>query len=231
MSTPDTELHPCACGCGELVPKKWKRGHSIRGEGGFSLMETAKRRTGGVLGLLPGPDVADDDLEDFGILEPDEDILEEPAPVPRQHAGAGPGEDWEPEPDPEPAHLNPEKGKRTRQPTTRPVRVTASVRRDVEAKIRFVAVPAGRMWAARDQVCGGTFVEQEPEISSALAEIVCDSPDLLNWFTGPSGKYMKFFNLFMAALPVGMAVTSHHLVRHPEQAEDFQAPDYSQYAA
>ena len=237
----------CACGCGEPVTGTWKRGHAIRGRAGN-------------LRSLPSPDLPDEELDQM-IEMPDEEIAEALAAVQRgetveredysRYAGRsprGPQRPVEPpsrEPegedlgdDSEPAHIG--VPRRDRERAARPsqtgarIRVTATVRKDVEAKIRFVAVPAGRMWASSDPVCGGTFCQQEPEISGALAEIVCDSPDLLAWFTGPQGKYMKFFNLFMACLPVGMAVYGHHLHRQGEQeGQDPNQPpiDYQQYAA
>ena len=185
--------------------------------------------------LLPGPDVPDDEIEDWGLVEPDEPDEDIPPPVrvretvPVQAPEAEPDELLDA--DPEPAHLKAERsGKRQRQPGGRTTRVTAAVQKDVLSKIRFVTMPAGQMWAVRDPLCGGTLTEQEPQIAAALSEIVCDSPDLLAWFTGPTGKYMKFFNLFMACLPVGVTVYGHHLAHRPER-EPFQAPDYSQYAA
>ena len=226
----------CACGCGEPVTGTWKRGHSIRGR--------ATR-----LQALPSPDLPDeelDDLIDMPVYVHMEDGNPEPEPLRPVRGPQRPVEPVSREPedeeglddDVEPAHVA--SSRRERAKAGRPsstgarVRVTATMRKDVEAKIRFVAVPAGRMWASTDPICGGTFCQQEPEISGALAEIVCDSPDLLAWFTGPQGKYMKFFNLFMACVPVGMAVYGHHLAhRGEDEMPDGQAPpvDYTQYAA
>jgi len=104
----------------------------------------------------------------------------------------------------------------------------------VHAKIRFVLMPAGRAWASRDPLCGGTFARQEPEISDALAEIVCDSPDLLRWFTGPAGGFMKYFRLLMALEPVALTLWGHH-VAHGQvvlaEGEAQQPPQMPAYAA
>ena len=222
----------CACGCGEPVTGTWKRGHSIRGR--------ATR-----LQALPTPDLPDEELDDL-IDMPFDEEPDEAASAPMPPRGPQrPAEPVSREPedeglddDVEPAHVA--SSRRERERAGRPsrtgarTRVTVAIRKDVEAKIRFVAVPAGRMWASSDPICGGTFCQQEPEISGALAEIVCDSPDLLAWFTGPQGKYMKFFNLFMACVPVGMAVYGHHLAhRGEDEQQDPNLPpvDYTQYAA
>jgi hypothetical protein len=84
-------------------------------------------------------------------------------------------------------------------------------------------------WQVRDSMCGPVFVEQEPQISAALAEIVCDSPDLLNWFTGPAGGYMKYFNLIMALWPVLLVLWMHHIAHADEAAPP--APRQPAFAA
>jgi hypothetical protein len=110
--------------------------------------------------------------------------------------------DYEPGPvlpDPPPAHGRREwrKGKGgPRPPRAKPSKVTAGIRNDIDAKISFALEIPARVWEARDPVCGGTFVEQRPEISAALTEIVCQSPDLIAWFAGGGGQFMLY--LFLA---------------------------------
>lgn len=200
--------------------------------------------------LLPGPDVPDDELDDI-IAAP---FAPPPEPEPDFAPGLDESDDGELPgltPDPEPAHIRPQRGRQTsdRAPKQRAPRVTATIRKDVEAKISFVLTPAGHAWSARDPVCGTTFLGQVPDISDALADIVCDSPDLLAWFTGPAGGFMKYFKLFMALAPVGFAVSGHHYSEQARQLREEnarrkaqglpplvlqpQAPpaDYSAYAA
>jgi hypothetical protein len=212
------ELNPCACGCGELVPGTWKRGHSSRGYAG--------------LRSLPPPDAPDEAFEDLGFAEP------EPEPVLEV---SNPAEDWQPppfEPEPAPAHARREwrrpspSGSKGRKAKT-PPKVTAGVRGDIDAKISFALEIPGRIWAARDPVCGGTFVQQRPEIASALTEIVCQSSDLVAWFTGPGGMFMLWLNLVAAAWPVATIVLAHHVYHSLDEGlvVDAQQPDYSRYAA
>ena len=212
--TAETGLHPCECGCGEMVKGKFKRGHYLRDQ---------KNK----LTRLPGPD---DDLDsaengevatdsDAGLSQADRDAL---ADAMRDHA-----EESEIPADKPAGRLKERGGK---APKAR-VRVTATVRRDVHAKIRFVLVPAGGLWQARDPLCGATFAAQEPEVSDALADIVCDSPDLLAFFTGPAGGFMKYFRLMMALQPVGLAVWAHHIAHVAELVDGQQPQQMPAYAA
>lgn len=210
----------CACGCGGTLSASnksgYKRGHYLK-------------NGNGKLTVLPSPD---EDL-DAGEALPDGAELADYEDFPEWLNG--PQSEPEPEPeqirdDPPPARLRAADG---RARTTKRTRVTVGVQKDVQAKIRMVLVPLGTMvLAPRDPICGGTFVQQEPEISEALAEIICDSPDLLNWFTGPAGGYMKYFKLFMACLPVGMAVVGHHMAHSIQIPADPNQPQQQpQYAA
>ena len=220
----DTGLKPCECGCGELVRGRYKRGHYLR---------DAKNK----LTRLPGPD---DDLDGEDIIDAEParpDDLSHLSQADRE-AFADAMRDNADEPEPEiPADRPAGRLKERPAPgggrgTGRAkVRVTALTRRDVEAKIRFVLHPAGQVWSARDPVCGGTFAVQEPEVSSALAEIVCDSPDLLAWFTGPAGGFMKYFRLVMALQPVGLAVWAHHVAHLAPAMDGQQPPQMPAYAA
>jgi hypothetical protein len=91
----------------------------------------------------------------------------------------------------------------------------------------------GRVWEARDPVCGGTFVAQRPAISSALTDIVCQSPDLIAWFTGSGGAFMLWLNVAAACWPVLTVIMAHHVYHSIEQGADGQVPepDLTRYAA
>jgi hypothetical protein len=214
-------LNPCACGCGTLVAKTWARGHSARG---YAKVQT-----------LPPPDAPDEAFEDLGVINPF-DLF--PA------GGVSfPAEDWEPppleqeklEPEPEPAHARKDwrrpSGGGKKSPGRAP-RLTQAIRGDINGKISFALEIPGRVWAARDPVCGGTFVQQRGEIADALTEIVCQSPDLVAWFTGPGGSFMLYLNLAAACWPVATVALAHHVYHTlDETPPDSQQPDYSRYAA
>jgi len=116
----------------------------------------------------------------------------------------------------------------------RPPKVTAAVRSDIHAKIRFIAVPLARLWEIRDPVCGGTAVQAEPEISASFLDIVLQSPDLIEFFTGPAAGFMIYVRLFMAVLPILQVTYAHHVTHGIADAEDYanrQQVDPKQYAA
>ena len=215
----------CACGCGTPVNNKWARGHSSRGEGG------APARQAGRVDPLPPPDdpIWDDDAGsvDLGELVPDDspDPLDAPVTPPAaQPADAGPAA-----PDPAPAHGKREWRKKPKPAATgKPVRVTAGVRGDINAKLRFVLQVPGTIWQARDPLCGGTFIEQVPDTAEALTDIVCDSTDLVLFFTGPAGAFMRWLSVGAALMPVVQVMAAHHVyhtieIGEPEPAQSYAA--------
>lgn len=111
------------------------------------------------------------------------------------------------------------------------MRLSASARSDIQAKISFGLELPGRLWEARDPVCGGAFVAQRPEIAEALTEIVCQSADLVEWFTSTGGGFMLALNLGAACWPVVVTVMAHHVYHSLEEPEPAQRPDMSAYAA
>lgn len=210
----------------------WKRGHWARGEGG-ALPEP-----------LPGPGEEPDDVDGDG--EPDdmgEIDLDAPAgwgrPVeePLEGSGPPPGREWwefpseppePPEDDPPPAKI----GKGRKAPGA-PPKVSAAVRRDIHAKIRFIAVPVCQLWEMRDPLCGGAAVRAEPDASAAFCDIVLQSPDLIALFTGPASAFMIYVRLLFALLPVFQTIYAHH-VSHVIELPDRGEPEHvdpARYAA
>jgi hypothetical protein len=220
----------CKCGCGTPVRgnANWARGHAARGEGGY-----AGQGPGRVV-PLPGPD-------DPAWDEPGDTIdVGELDPEPGQAAPAGPGPDPSPpssvpggdrgagSPDPPPAHGTREWRRAARDTGigTRPraARVTQAVRQDVNAKISIMLGVPGSVWAARDPLCGGEFMANLPNIASAFASFVCESPDLLAWFAGSGGKFMLVLDIAAALMPVGSAVMAHHVYHTVEIGEPQPEP-------
>jgi hypothetical protein len=210
----------CACGCGTPVSDTatWVRGHVARGRGGYQGPT-----------LLPPPD--DPAYDDIGELEPDEPAIPvsngdaPPAPSPGpplEDAGPVP-------PDPEPAHAKRGWKRQQDRSKPKPSRITAGIRGDIDAKVRFALQVPGAIWQARDPLCGGTFVEQIPDTAEAFTDIICDSADLVAFFTGPGGNFMKALKVGAALMPVAQVVMAHH-VYHSVSEVRFE-PDTTRYAA
>lgn len=211
MTRPSTDLRTCLCGCGERTKGQWARGHHARGAGGF----IPERH------LTPLPD------PDPGVIEgdtgPELDLGLDPAAPDgdwpdgwgegRQEYGprhaAGPADDEGAAvplgPDPQPGPL------RDTRPRGAHHKITAAVRKDIEAKVGLMLEVPGRVWEARDPLCGGTFVQQLPATRAAFASLVCESPDMVAWFTGVGGGFMKWLDVLVALQPVGLVVWGHHI--------------------
>jgi hypothetical protein len=215
---PEKELHPCACGCGELVTGTWKRGHARRGRQGEDTVVTPLSATeidsdDGFedLGEIPFVDVPDSPEPRRGGAEP------EAASVPD---GGGPRharKDWRELP-------------KVKHGPIKKIRITATIQADIHAKISMPLEIMGQIWAARDPLCGGRFLEQRPAIADAFTDIVIESADLVAFFTGPGGAFMKYLNLGAALWPVAEVVAAHH-VYHTIELEAEPQPNPTSYAA
>lgn len=125
--------------------------------------------------------------------------------------------------DPEPEHTT-NRGKKARRtpPRTRTTArpVAQATKRDIQAKVSMILLPAGAVWQTRDAECGSAFVNNTPDIAEALTDIIVDSPDLVKWFTGTGGSFMKYFKLLMALQPVAMTVVQHHVMHNTKPNGD-----------
>lgn len=110
--------------------------------------------------------------------------------------------------DPEPQQP---KGGASRVPVRRPVKVTAAIRADIEAKVALMLTFPAAAWAARDPFCGRVAVDVVPPTSSALADIFCGSPDAVAFFTTTGGDYMKWLQLMTALQPLAVTYYQHHI--------------------
>jgi hypothetical protein len=152
----------------------------------------------------PGGDEDQDDGDGIPVIDPPG-----PADLPRDDYTPrhGPGfQETELPPDPPPAAP-----RDIPAPRGKHARVTSAVRRDVEAKFGLMLEIPGRVWAVRDPWCGGAFLQQVPDIRSAGVELICQSPDLVAWFTGTGGGFMLWLNLVTALQPVALTAWAHHV--------------------
>jgi hypothetical protein len=171
--------------------------------------------------LLPSPaEIA----EDVGIID-----------VGDESPAGGTGRRPEPEPgeDEPPPHARREWRKpRTRAKAKAAPKITASIRDDIAGKIGFGLEIPGRIWQARDPLCGGTFIEQLPAITESLTNWVLRSPQLVTWFTSPAGSgFMLLLDTAAAVGPVASVVMAHHVYHTVELAPEGEQPPQAQYAA
>jgi hypothetical protein len=225
----DSEIRLWAKETGRTVSERGRIGAGLRAEYAEDQPPATRR--------IPDPgEIA----EDMGIIDVDPPSASTPTP--------GPGPDTPPRPGPGPVASDPDDGPahvrrdwKTRRTASakpgppRPARITASVRDDIEAKIGFALTVPGHVWAARDPLCGGTFLEQIPAIAASASAWVIRSPALVEWFTSPAGSgFILLLDSAAAFGPVISAVMAHHVYHSVElgQADDTAAPSpYQQYAA
>lgn len=119
-----------------------------------------------------------------------------------------------------------------------PKKVTAAVKKDIRAKLAFGLALAPTPLYRLDQVCVEAFVSCIPDrtaesgepvlgLASALTEIICDSPELVKFFSA-GGRYMKLLQLMMALQPFGQVLMQHHIT-HSIKDEDQEPEDWTAY--
>jgi hypothetical protein len=175
-------------------------------------------------------------MMDVGELVPDADPADadphgtpggaQPATDPPLAAGPLPADE-------PPAHARRDFRRKRKPAAAGTPKITAGVRGDIHAKISFALDVPGRVWQARDPVCGSVFIQQRDDIAGSLTDIVCQSADLVKFFTGPGGAFMKYLELTAACWPVITVIMAHHVYHSIEDAGGADAPaaDYGQYAA
>lgn len=144
--------------------------------------------------------------------------------------------------DPEPRHLVTGRARRTRQPRPKPdrpppVKVTKAVEADITGKLAFwLSIPA-EPWLRIDPYCGGAYAGQVNEIALKMAPLVCQSPDLVRWFS-KSTTFILWTELGIAVRPVVEAIIAHHVTRRivlDQEGEAVEVPgggvDFSAYSA
>lgn len=171
---------------------------------------------------------SDDAVEDLGEIP----FIEAPEPSPGRGGASEPEAASVPDGDgPKHARKDWRELPRVKKGPIKAIRITAGIRADIGAKIAMPLTIGGGIWAARDPLCGGRFLDQRDPIVDALTDIVCDSADLVAFFTGPGGAFMKYLNLGAAVWPVVEMVAAHH-VYHTIALEDAEPqPNPSTYAA
>ena len=121
--------------------------------------------------------------------------------------------------DPEPAHLIRGRGRgrdragiRSKDDTKPPPKVTAKVQADIEGKLAFwLSIPA-EPWLRVDPYCGQAYADNVDQIALKMAPLVCQSPDLVRWFS-KSSTFIMWTELGIAVRPVVEAIIAHHVTK------------------
>ena len=103
------------------------------------------------------------------------------------------------------------------------IKVTASIRRDVEGKLAFLLGMSAQLWSLPDPLCGNMMLEHSGNIAKKLTPIICQSPDVVKWFT-KGNNYILWLDLLMACTPVMQLVFMHHVIKSVT-AESMASPN------
>lgn len=239
----DSEVRAWARRQGMDVKERGRAGARLRAAYEQAHPAAAARR-----GSLPPPGDPVYATMDVGELIPDPDppssppsagpVLPGDDPGAADFGGGGAGNLPADEPDQPPAHSTRDwkRGSKgaSAKPKAQPGKVTAPLRRDITGQIGFLLQMPAAVWAARDPLCGGAFLEQLEPIADALTDWVVDSPSLLALFTGPAGSFAaKAVKTLIAVAPVASVMSAHHVYHSIELPEpDGQPqPGPARYAA
>src|ERR1700677_1444675 len=117
-----------------------------------------------------------------------------------------------------------------------PIKITKAVQADITGKLAFwLSIPA-EPWLRVDPYCGGAYSDQVDEIAVKMAPLICQSPDLVRWFS-KSTTFIMWTELGIAVRPVVEAIIAHHVTKRialDAQGQAFEqqgGADFSAYAA
>jgi hypothetical protein len=219
----DTNGLPCKCGCGENLPsgspRQFKRGHRADYERRVAA-EMAKGNVNAredAIAAPPAPEV-------FAGLSDTWDGIKDPF----QEAAANLPDD--PGPD--------ESARDDRSGTVKPLEgqivVTKQVAEDIQGKLAFLMSMPTAMLMPLDPVCFPIMQDNIPRITAALVPLICQSPDMVKFFT-KSGGFIMWLNLGVALWPVIQVIIAHHLTKSISLDENGKVSqntrDFTQYAA
>lgn len=107
---------------------------------------------------------------------------------------------------------DPEPRDRTENKPKTVVKITPSIRRDIEGKVAFGFAMIGQTWSMVDPVCGSVLIDNGDKMAKKYAPLICRSPDMVKWLT-KSGTYILWVEAFIATVPVLQVVFAHHIAK------------------
>lgn len=93
------------------------------------------------------------------------------------------------------------------------VKVTEAVRKDIGGKTALLLTFPAAAFARRDPICGDVALQIVPGVSGALADIFCESPDVVAFFTSTGGGFVKWLNLAVELQPLIEVMYQHHVAK------------------
>ncbi len=218
----DTLGPPCHCGCGEGLPygstRKFKRGHAKRFNNQLADAYLAQfpqtDPTRGINLALPP------DQQDGNVNTPY-------TPDPLAQARAYEELASQITDDPPADHPDSE------SESTPAFEVSKNVVKDIEGKVTFLLGMSSAMLASADPICVTVFQRNIPDISKAIVPLICQSPDMVTFFT-KKGGFLLWINLGAACWPVIQTIIAHHLTKKLEidpATGRIQERDVNQYRA
>lgn len=195
----------CKCGCGNELPSgsklKYIRGHrqAARKQDAADYVQELKKSEG-IQEPIPE--------DTFSELGKDWESIKNPFETLR---------DSLPD-DPEPDFAKRDSASSIIQPDGTPV-VTKKVAADIQGKVAFLLSMPASMLATVDPICFPVLLEQTPEISAKLTPIICQSPDMVKFFTKGSG-FILWLNLAVSVWPVIQVIIAHHITQSVGMGHD-----------
>lgn len=220
----DTNGPLCKCGCGEGLPtgssRAYKRGHAKAHQQSLAKGYVRSLRQEEAKPFQPPSE------EIFNDLGTSWDTI----PNPFETMSESLPDD--PEPD---TIARDNTSSKIIHPEASNIVVTKAVARDIQGKVAFLLSMPASMLQPIDPVCFPVLLEQTPEISAKLTPIICQSPDMVKFFTKGAG-FILWLNLAVSVWPVVQVVIAHHLSKRQEtDANGNPIPhpvhDYSKYTA
>lgn len=218
----------CKCGCGEALPANYGNGQQrqfLRGhrknwaKARANAIVNEKREKEGKEPLEFAPPQADA----FSELGSNWDSIKDPF---QSLADSLPDD---PSPDQEAREQS--QGAQIITPTGQIV-VTKQVANDIQGKLAFLLSMPSAMLMPLDPICFGALQDRIPAMSASLTPLICQSPDMVKFFTKESG-FILWLSFLATAWPVIQTVIAHHLTKSItlDDKGNVKKVDHSQYAA
>lgn len=211
----------CQCGCGDRLPigsrRRFKRGHAkvYAAQQAAVITEELKREDPSYIPPAPTD-------EAFSGLSTDWDTLKSPFENMAEQFPDDPGPD-------ETARASVTD---KIPPLDGQIIVTKQIAEDIQGKLAFLLSMPTAMLAPLDPVCMPVIQQNIPQVTAALVPIICQSPDMVKFFTKGAG-FILWLNLGVAMWPIIQVIIAHHLSKSitldANTGQTIPTKDFTQY--